>query len=141
MITINYFSKFGNYKTKSTAHSFHFTVGHACLSFYFPDVLSQATVAILFATCRIIRNPPINGSLPVIVHKRSRSFRKVRSDQNLNTATPYAGRSYANEYGLPSHSLFSALYISGCTLPLPPNCASSLLSTSLYCLRLGTPTR
>ena len=128
-------------QTKSTAHSCQFTVGHACLSFYFPDVLSQAAVAILFATCRIIRNPPINGSLPVIVHKRSRSFHKVRSDQNLNTATPYAGRSYANEYGLPSHSLFSALYISGCTLPLPPNCASSLLSTSLYCLRLGTPTR
>lgn len=109
MITINYFSKFGNYKTKSTAHSFHFTVGHACLSFYFPDVLSQAAVAIRFATCRIIRNPPINGSLPVIVHKRSRSFHQVRSDQNLNTATPYAGRSYANEYGLPSHSTLHCL--------------------------------
>ena len=45
----------------------------------------------------------------MIVHKRSRSFHQVRSDQNLNTATPYAGRSYANEYGLPSHSLLHCL--------------------------------
>ena len=141
MITINYFSKFGNYKTKSTAHSFHFTVGHACLSFYFPDVLSQAAVAIRFATCRIIRNPPINGSLPVIVHKRSRSFHQVRSDQNLNTATPYAGRSYANEYGLPSHSDCTARYTSGCSFPLPPNSAASLLRTRRYCFFFGTPTR
>ena len=141
MITINYFSKFGNYKTKSTAHSFHFTVGHACLSFYFPDVLSQAAVTIRFATCRIIRNPPLNGSLPVIVHKRSRSFHQVRSDQNLNTATPYAGRSYANEYGLPSHSLFTALYTTGRSVVFPPNSAASPSSTRRYCFLFGTPTR
>ena len=59
----------------------------------------------------------------------------------LNTATPYAGRSYANEYSLPSHSLSTALYITGWLVPRPPKRASSPSSTSRYVHFFTQPTR
>ena len=63
------------------------------------------------------------------------------ADQNLKIAIPYAGRSYAKEYSLPSHSLFTALYTTGRSVVFPPNSAASPSSTRRYCFLFGTPTR